>query len=100
NHAGKRTLHGHSSLFSIILDETVDIRNFSNTLRTFRLGVSWGGPESLIVPAAAVLHQKYEISAFRHFQLDRQLVRIYCGLENPSDLLADLEQAIDAGTTS
>ncbi|PKR52486.1 aminotransferase class I/II-fold pyridoxal phosphate-dependent enzyme [Thalassospira povalilytica] len=100
DHCGKRTLHGHSSLFSIILDKTVDIRNFSNALRTFRLGVSWGGPESLVVPAAAVLHQKYEISAFRHFQLDPQLVRIYCGLENPSDLLADLEQAIGAGVTS
>jgi len=97
DHSGSRTLRGHSSLFSIILDDAVDIRTFSNALRTFRLGVSWGGPESLVVPAAAVLHQKYDVSAFRHFKLNPQLVRIYGGLENPEELLSDLKQAIEVG---
>jgi cystathionine beta-lyase/cystathionine gamma-synthase len=97
DHPGSKTLHGHSSLFSIILDDAVDIRAFSNALRIFRLGVSWGGPESLVVPAAAVLHQKYDVSAFRHFKLNPQLVRIYGGLENPEHLLADLKQAIAVG---
>ena len=97
DHPGSKTLHGHSSLFSIILDDAVDIRAFSNALRIFRLGVSWGGPESLVVPAAAVLDQKYDVSAFRHFKLNPQLVRIYGGLENPEHLLADLKQAIAVG---
>ncbi len=97
NHPGRRTLRGHSSLFSIIFDGAVDIRAFCNALRLFRLGVSWGGPESLVVPAAAVLHQKYDVSAFRHFKLNPQLVRIYGGLENPEDLLSDLKQAIEVG---
>ncbi|MFO1211081.1 MAG: PLP-dependent transferase [Amaricoccus sp.] len=51
-------LRGTSGLFSFELAEDVDARAFCDTLRLFKLGVSWGGHESLVVPAEVVLQQK------------------------------------------
>lgn len=55
---------------------------FIDALTVFQLGVSWGGFESLSVP----LH-------FQQLPEPRYLVRLYCGLEDPSDLRSDLDQA-------
>lgn len=43
-------LTGTSGLFSFTFREGVDIRTFADHLNLFKLGVSWGGHESLIVP--------------------------------------------------
>ncbi len=60
------------------------VRRMTEATRLFRLGVSWGGHESLIVPL------EYKASDWAE---QRWLVRLYCGLEHPDDLIADLEQA-------
>ena len=44
-------LTGTSGLFSFEVDQHIDVANFCDALRYFRLGVSWGGHESLVVPA-------------------------------------------------
>src|SRR5581483_918910 len=44
-------LAGTSGLFSIELEPSIDIPAFCNALKLFKLGVSWGGHESLICPA-------------------------------------------------
>jgi cystathionine beta-lyase/cystathionine gamma-synthase len=44
-------LKGTSGLFSVELHPAIDIPGFCNALRIFRIGVSWGGHESLICPA-------------------------------------------------
>src|SRR5580704_6620375 len=46
-----RGLQGTSGLFSFVLSNGVDIPTFCNQLRIFKLGVSWGGHESLVMPA-------------------------------------------------
>jgi cystathionine beta-lyase len=57
---------------------------FVDALEIFGLGVSWGGFESLSVQ-------------FPYKPMDyptaRQVVRLFCGLEDPDDLIADLDQA-------
>jgi cystathionine beta-lyase/cystathionine gamma-synthase len=53
-------LTGRSGLLSIELAEGIDIPRFADGLRLFRLGVSWGGFESLVVPAAITLKQAGE----------------------------------------
>lgn len=97
-HPGTATLTGHASVFSVLLEPSIDIPRFCDALRVFQLGVSWGGPESLVVPAEAVLHQTYEISAFRQFGLNPRLVRLYAGLEDAEVLLADLEYALQVAS--
>jgi cystathionine beta-lyase len=56
-------------------------------LRWFGLGYSWGGFESLILPA----HPEKVRTATR-WPAGGPLIRLHIGLEDPADLIADLEQ--------
>ena len=61
-----------------------------NALRLFRIGYSWGGPVSLVVP--------YDLDAMRSGtgRLLGHLVRFSIGLEAVGDLQADLDHALRA----
>jgi cystathionine beta-lyase/cystathionine gamma-synthase len=87
-------LTGRSGLMSIEFDDSVDIQTFSDTLRHFRLGVSWGGFESLILPAKVGLAQVGEQNSMQKFGVSPQLVRISLGLEDAEDLWADFTNAL------
>ncbi len=91
-----RQLRGSSSLFSVKLDGAVDVRRFCDALRLFRLGVSWGGHESLVVPAAVALEQAAGPNSVRDFGVGPRVVRLHVGLERVEDLVADLEAALVA----
>jgi cystathionine beta-lyase len=92
---GKREDHA-AGLFSIMIDakySPAKVDTFCDTLKLFKLGFSWGGPVSLVVP--------YDVKAMRGGQLPENLknghlVRFSIGLEAVEDLTADLEQAMDA----
>lgn len=80
-----------AGIFSILIDEAVPaarVDAFIEALRLFRLGYSWGGPMSLVVP--------YELRAMRSRPggLKGHLVRLCIGLEAVADLQADLAQAL------
>ena len=67
------------------------VRKFVNSLKLFGYGYSWGGFESL------VLHQEFRETGNRKFMRlskDEHLVRLHIGLEDPSDLIADIKQAL------
>jgi len=67
------------------------VRKFVNSLKLFGYGYSWGGFESL------VLHQEHRETGNRKYMSlnnDEHLVRLHIGLEDPSDLIADIKQAI------
>ena len=82
-----------AGLFSVILDARftqAQTDAFCNALKLFRLGYSWGGPISLVVP--------YELQSMRtgwptHL-LRGTLVRFAVGLESVADLQADIAQAL------
>ena len=85
------TCSAAAGLFSVMLDaglrrEQVDA--FVDALRLFRIGYSWGGPVSLVVP--------YELDAMRSDRsaLPGHLVRLSIGLEAVANLQADLAQAL------
>jgi cysteine-S-conjugate beta-lyase len=82
---------GASGLFSIELvacDRDAYAR-FIESLELFGLGASWGGFESLVLPATPYRRRGL------HPQPDEgRLVRLHIGLEDPADLIADLEQAL------
>ena len=86
-------LKGYGGLFSFEIDDAVDIPTFCNSLSLFRLGVSWGGYESLVMPAAASLAQAGEHSAAVDFGVPPRLIRLFIGLEDPDELWSDLGAA-------
>tara|TARA_A100001015_G_scaffold127402_1_gene141256 strand:+ start:42 stop:1217 length:1176 start_codon:yes stop_codon:yes gene_type:complete len=67
------------------------VRKFVNSLKLFGYGYSWGGFESL------ALHQQFRETGKRKYmslKKDEHLVRLHIGLEDPSDLIADIKQAM------
>ncbi len=93
NHPGRATLSGFTGLFTFEVDGSVDVARFSDALKFFRLGVSWGGHESLIVPVAASLAQTPGVNSFDRFGVSPRAIRLHVGLEDPEMLWADLENA-------
>lgn len=86
---GRRQMSGASGLLSFELDGDVDgLRAFTNALRLFAIGVSWGGYESLVLPIAVI------DAAASEGSYPVNLVRLHIGLEEPAALVDDLEQAL------
>jgi cystathionine beta-lyase/cystathionine gamma-synthase len=85
---------GFTGLFTFEVDDTIDIPRFADTLKYFRLGVSWGGHESLVVPVAASLAQTPDVNSFARFGVSPRAIRLHVGLEDPESLWADLETAL------
>ncbi|HET9810645.1 MAG TPA: cystathionine beta-lyase [Sphingomicrobium sp.] len=85
----KRDFKGSSGLFSFVLkggdgaarDRLID------RFEQFAIGYSWGGFESLAVPADPV-------RTVGRAEWEGPLVRLHVGLENPADLIADLDRAL------
>ena len=88
---------GYSGLFGFRLqprDEAAQHRFVDSLLGLFRLGYSWGGYESLILPL--ITHQKGDPALRRELGLDNDTYRISIGLEDPDDLIAALDRALAA----
>jgi cystathionine beta-lyase len=88
-----RDFRGSSGLFSFVLrgaDDAMRSR-FIDSLELFGIGYSWGGYESLAVPADPA-----PIRSATSWQADGPLVRLHIGLEDPDDLILDLARAFDA----
>ncbi|GAA3655609.1 PLP-dependent aspartate aminotransferase family protein [Nonomuraea antimicrobica] len=89
-----RQMTGFSSLFSLVLDteSREEVGAFLNRLRHFRIGVSWGGFESLVnAPALST-----EESVRATMGIPVGLVRLSVGLEPADTLIKDLELALEA----
>lgn len=87
----RRDFSGASGLFSIVLKRgrMEDIAALVDRMEHFRLGFSWGGFESLILPA-----DPGAVRTATEWQAPGPLVRLSVGLEDPADLVADLEAAL------
>ena len=100
NHPGRATLTGYSGLFAFDVDASIDVPTFVDSLRLFRLGVSWGGHESLVVPALAALQQSPGANSFARFGVSPRTIRLHVGLDSPDSLWADLTQALARATST
>lgn len=89
-------LRGTTGLFSILLADGIDMRSFCDHLTLFKLGVSWGGHESLIVPGDVGLHQKSEPNSAKAFGQSAKSARLHVGLEGTEALWQDLSGALKA----
>ncbi|MGX1098914.1 cystathionine beta-lyase [Amorphus sp. MBR-141] len=85
----KRDFTGACGLFAMVLKpcSKSQLSAFVDGLRYFGIGASWGGFESLITcpdPSA--------MRTVTPWEADGPLVRLHIGLEDPADLIADLEE--------
>ena len=82
-----------AGIFSVVVDPSftsAQVDAFCDALRIFKIGYSWGGPMSLVVP-----YQKNNIRTLPAPHLhDGTVVRFCIGFEDVVDLKADIEQAI------
>ena len=88
-----RDFRGASGLFGFTLkgaDEAGRTR-FIEALSHFGIGFSWGGYESLVVPSNPA-----EIRTATQWSDPDPLLRLSIGLEDPADLIADLERGFQA----
>jgi cystathionine beta-lyase len=81
-----------AGLFSVVFKayhSFADVDRFVDALTLFKIGYSWAGPTSLVVP--------YDLSGIRSGPMWRgPLVRFSVGLEGAEDLIADLDCALRA----
>jgi cystathionine beta-lyase/cystathionine gamma-synthase len=87
----KKQMKGASGLISFYLkaDSIAQIEGFCERLRHFRMAVSWGGHESLIIPKCASV----EPGDFDPGNKSHRMLRLYIGLEDADYLIKDLGQA-------
>jgi cysteine-S-conjugate beta-lyase len=86
-----RDFSGSSSIFSLVFADrfTADqVAAFADRLKLFKIGFSWGGVTSL-----ALVYPNLDRPGRPH---GGRLVRLNVGLEEPSDLIADLDQALNS----
>ena len=85
-----------AGLFSVVFDprySPAQVDAFCDALRLFKLGYSWGGPVSLVVPYDVATMRDARLGTWPHKGV---LVRFSVGLEVMDDLRSDLEQALAA----
>lgn len=73
----------------IKVDTIEQAETFCNSLKAFLMAVSWGGHESLIIPACSF----YSPGDYHNKAIPFNTVRFYIGLEDEKFLLDDLKQA-------
>lgn len=87
----QRDCHGSNGMMAVELKLTpAQAETFVNALTLFGIGFSWGGYESLVQlvePGAIAVHSYWSKSG-------NAIVRLHIGLEDPADLIADIQQAL------
>jgi cystathionine beta-lyase len=85
----KRDFSGACGLFGVVMKPVSQaaLAAFVDGLQHFGIGYSWGGFESLIIPA----HIQRTAGAF---PAEGPILRIHAGLEDAGDLIADLEKGL------
>jgi cystathionine beta-lyase len=86
----KRDWSGSASIFSVIFGDWTreQVVRFVDSLELFGIGYSWGGAGSLVMTYGDLKRPSAETG--------KLLVRLNVGLEDPQDLIEDLEQALEA----
>jgi cystathionine beta-lyase len=87
----KRDFSGAASLFAVVLRPASEaqVTTFINALQLFGIGSSWGGYESLAIAAHGEILKTRTVTRWNR---DEPVIRLHIGLEDPDDLISDLER--------
>jgi cystathionine beta-lyase len=90
----KRDFTGACSLFGVAFQPDITpeaTHRMIDSLKLFGIGASWGGFESLALPTTGFINRSAGTGTF-----GGPVCRFHIGLEDPADLIADLEQGMTA----
>jgi len=90
----KRQMRGFGGMVSFDVGSFEAARGVCNRVKLMALAESLGGVETLISHPATMTHASVPAERRREIGLTDSLVRISAGIEDPADLIADLEQAL------
>ncbi|HVX89732.1 MAG TPA: cystathionine gamma-synthase [Gemmatimonadales bacterium] len=92
----RRQQSGYGAMASFeLLGGEGSVRAFLDGLRHFTLAESLGGVESLVAHPATMTHASMSADARRVAGIGDALLRLSVGIEDPRDLVADVESALD-----
>nr|WKN34656.1 aminotransferase class I/II-fold pyridoxal phosphate-dependent enzyme [Tunicatimonas sp. TK19036] len=94
---GQKQMKGYTGLmsFQLATEDLDKIKTFVNSLKVFKIGVSWGGHESLIYAPAISYLKELSPEQFGAMGISLGDMRISVGLENVDDLINDMEAALE-----
>lgn len=88
-----RQMSGFGGMISVDLDTRERAERVLNRVKLFALAESLGGVESLISLPAAMTHASVPPERRARIGIGDGLIRLSCGVEDPEDLIGDLEAA-------
>jgi cystathionine beta-lyase/cystathionine gamma-synthase len=92
----RRQMDGFGGMLSIELDsDLAGTSKFVDSLKVFLNAVSLGGVESLASIPALTTHYGISEQAMSEMDISDSTVRLSVGIEDPSDLLFDIKNALD-----
>jgi cystathionine gamma-synthase len=96
----RRTMRGFGGLVTFCVKDA-DWRETAavvDAVRIPRIGPSLGGVESLIEQPLIMSYYQCTPEERKRFGIPDNMIRLACGIENPEDLVADLQQALECHT--
>ena len=90
----KSQMHGFGAMLSFELKEGIDAMDFQNKLELIKSSMSLGGLESTTVSPAQTTHALLNVEERLARGIREGLIRFSVGIEEPQDLIADIEQAL------
>jgi cystathionine gamma-lyase len=90
----RRQMRGFGGMLSIEMGDVARAKRMVEAVRIFALAESLGGVESLIGHPASMTHASVPVAMREAMGLTESLVRLSVGIEDPDDLIADLDQAM------
>ena len=92
----KKQADGPGAMISFVLKEEFDYRAFFRNLKLITLAESLGGVESLVCHPASMTHASIPADIRHKTGIVDELIRFSVGIEDADDLIADLQQAVEA----
>lgn len=93
----RRTMRGFGGLVTFLVKDA-DWRQTANVIDAVqipRIGPSLGGAESLIEQPIFMSYHSFSPEQRQAVGIYDNMIRLACGIENPDDLIADLQQALE-----
>lgn len=93
----KDQMHGFGGMLTIeVKGDGAEATRVADRLRMFALAPSLGGAESLVTQPCTTTHHGLTLEERTRRGISDAMLRLSVGLEDPADLIADLEQALGA----
>lgn len=94
----RKQMKDYGAMLSFELDEAINVDGFLDKLEIIMPALSLGGVETLICASAKTSHVKMTPEARAEAGVADGLLRLSVGIEAPEDIIADIQQALKAGS--